>query len=396
MKHPKTKFNVILFCLLLVLFVFIGIIAPKDDSAAEKENRTLATMPDLTQESLFSGSFSRDFENYLADNVGFRSFFMNFSSRLQSLKGFKPKSGKMVSTAKDLGTGVQGENQLLLLSDRVMEVFHKNPDAKTAYAEALNHYAEILPEDVRLINMLIPTQIEFYEGQSVSASEKETIDAIYNSLHTRIVTVPVYEELDSHNDEYIYFRTDHHWTQRGAFYGYSAFNRAAGFSEPNINDYEIHSREGFLGYLYNQAKDPTLAKHADTIEYFVKGKNLTVSAKAMENGTLTSYASKLFSLPSESEIPKYGIFMGGDHPFAEITTENKNGKTLLVMKDSYANTLIPFLTEQYETVLVIDPRNFYSTVTALTEEYKIDDILIVNYVFTTTFSDFIEKMVAIS
>lgn len=395
MKQPMTKLNVVLFCLLLVAFFIVGIVIPKDDSAAENENRTLAVMPEFTAKALFSGSFSRDFENYLADNVGFRTFFMNASSKLQSLKGIKPESGRMVTTTKDLGTGAQGDNHLLLLPDRVMEVFKKNESAQTAYVKALNTYAENLPEEIRLFSMLIPTQIEFYEEQSVSDSQKETIDSIYAALDKRIITVPAYESLMSHTNEYIYFRTDHHWTQRGAFYGYEAFNRVAGFEAPQMTDYEIQSKDGFLGYLYNQAKDATLKKHADTIEWFVKGENLRVSAKAMENDSLTTYSSRLYNLPDHNATPKYGIFMGGDHQFAEIKTENKNGKTLLVMKDSYANTLLPFLVEQYETVLVIDPRNFYSTVTDLTKEYSIDDMLIVNYVFTTTFTDFIDKMVAV-
>ncbi|MBQ2696001.1 MAG: hypothetical protein IJF61_01725 [Clostridia bacterium] len=179
------------------------------------------------------------------------------------------------------------------------------------------------------------------------------------------------------------------------FYGYNAFLESAFSTSVQLSDYHVSRRHGFLGYLYNQAKDPTLQKHADTIEMFTKGENLSFTAKAKENGQMVSYTAQLFKLPAQNESPKYGIFMGGDHQFAEINTENKNGKTLLVMKDSYANTLLPFLVEQYETVLVIDPRNFYSTVTALTEEYDIDDMLFVNYVFTTTFTDFIDRMVAV-
>ncbi|MBQ2696000.1 MAG: hypothetical protein IJF61_01720 [Clostridia bacterium] len=217
MKQCMTKLNIVLFCLLLAGFAYIGVFAPKDTSAAKEENRELATMPALTADTLFSGSFSQDFENYLADNVGYRSFFMNTATKIESLKGFKPETGRMVTANKSLGTGDAGENHLLLLSDRVMEVYKKNDAAQKAYIDALNLYAETLPEDIRIFSMLIPTQIEFYEDQSVSDSEKETIDTIYNTVNPRIITVPAYEKLSSHKDEYIYFRTDHHWTQRGAF-----------------------------------------------------------------------------------------------------------------------------------------------------------------------------------
>ncbi|MBQ9915137.1 MAG: hypothetical protein IJO50_03225 [Clostridia bacterium] len=395
MKQFSAKLNIILFLLLLCIFFFIGVLAPKDLSTIEKENRELKAMPALTKDRVLSGSFSKDFEDYLADNVGYRSFFVDLASKIENTKGIKTKDGRIVTTTKDLGTGNAGDNHLLLLSDRVMEVYQKNDTARDAYAAALNRYAETLPEDVRLISMLIPTQIEFYQGKNNSDSQKETIDYIYQSLDESIVTVPAYEALQAHKDEYIFFRTDHHWTQRGAFYGYSAFTETLFGQRPLESDYEIRSADGFLGYLYSQANDPSLKKYADTIEWFTKGENLTVKAKALENGANVCYESKLYVEPTFGTAPKYGIFMGGDHQFAEITTENKNGKTLLVMKDSYANTLLPFLVEQYETVLVIDPRNYFGTVTALTEEYDIDDFLIVNYVFTTTFNDFIDKMNAV-
>ncbi len=395
MKKFSAKLNIILFVLLLALFFFIGVLAPKDLSTVEKENRELKAMPTLTKDSLFSGSFSKDYEDYLADNVGYRSFFVDLASKIENLKGIKTKDGRIVTTTKDLGTGNAGDNHLLLLSDRVMEVYQKDDTARDAYVDALNLYAESLPENIRLISMLIPTQIEFYEGKKNSDSQKETINYIYQNLNEDIVTIPAYEALKAHKDEYLYFRTDHHWTQRGAFYGYAAFSETLFGQTPLESDYKIRSADGFLGYLYSQAKDPSLKKHADTIEWFNKGKNLTVKAKAFENGEFVSYESKLYVEPAVGAAPKYGIFMGGDHQFAEITTENKNGKTLLVMKDSYANTLLPFLVEQYETVLVIDPRNYFGTVSALTEEYDIDDFLIVNYVFTTTFGDFIDKMNAV-
>lgn len=395
MKQIMTVCNVILFCLLLATFVVIGVLTPKDMTAAEEENRELAAMPALTRETVFSGSFSQDFENYLADNVGYRSFFMDAATRIESLKGIKTKSGRIVTTTKDLGTGAQGDNYLLVLPDRVMEVYKQDDAARNAYINALNLYAETLPTHTRIFSMLIPTQIEFHQGKTTSDSEKKTIDYIYENMNNRIISVPVYDVLKSHKDEYIYFRTDHHWTQLGAFYGYTAFAETAFSQTPQLSEYKKNHRDGFLGYLYNQAKDPSLEKHADTIEWYEKGENLTFTAKAMTNGELVTYSSRLFAIPQPQEAPKYGIFMGGDHQFAEIQTQNKNGKTLLVMKDSYANTLLPFLTEQYETLLVIDPRNFYSTVTALSEEYKIDDVLFVNYVFTTTFSDFVGKMVAV-
>ncbi len=387
------KICIVLFLLLLVFFVYMGIFAPADQSTVQKENRELAPMPAFSIEALRSGRFAREFEAFLGDKVGFRSFFVDASAKFDTLKGIKPKEGKMVTTTKDLGTGDQGDNHLLVLSDRVMEVYQKNDEARDAYISALNQYRESLPETVRLFNMLIPTQIEFLKEQTVSDSEKDTIDHIAEYTKDKVISVPAYDLLKAHKDEYLFFRTDHHWTQLGAFYGYTAFAETAFGITPQLSDYEKHEAHGFLGFLYNQAKDPSLEKHADTIQWFTKGENLSFTAKAMENGSLVTYSPRLYVTPNANEMPKYGIFMGGDHQFAEIKTNQKNGKTLLVMKDSYANTLLPFLTELYETVLVIDPRNYYGKVTDLVAEYDVDDVLIINYVFTTTFPDFIGKMI---
>ena len=394
MKGKMSRFNSIIFCIILACFLVIGIVLPQDSNIKEKENREPAPMPELNRETVFSGKFASDFEAYLSDRVAFRSVFMDIATKIDTIKGVKTNYGRLVTTTKDLGTGNQGENYLLVMPDRVMEVFKKEQTAQQAYVDAMQLYAEALPKNIRMFSMLIPTQIEF-DKQAASDSEKKVIDSIYNSMPQRITPIPVYEALQKHTDEYIYFRTDHHWTQLGAFYGYTAFSETAWQKPHLLSDYAKHEQSGFLGYLYNQANDPALMEHADTIEWFTKGENLAVKGKAMENGELIEYPSKLYALPAENEPVKYSLFMGGDHPFAEIKTKNKNGKTLLVMKDSYANALLPFLTELYETVLVIDPRNFHSTVTALTEEYTINDFLIVNYVFTTTFHDFIENMVRV-
>lgn len=395
MHNKGEKITVFLFCFMLAAFFFIGVLAPKDLSAVEKENRELKAMPDLSVQAVVSGNFSKEFEDYLADNVGYRSFFMDASAKLEGLKGVKTASGKIVSANKSLGTGNQGENKLLVLPDRVMEIYKKDDAAREKYVQMLNHYADVLPESVRMFSMLVPTQIEFYEKQSVSDSEKDTIDYIYQNLDNRICTIDAYTALQAHKDEYVYFRTDHHWTQLGAFYGYSAFLEKAFSKAPRLSDYEKESREGFLGYLYNQANDMSLQKHADTIEWLLRGENITVQARALEEGAFVDYTAKMYSIPPDTELPKYSIFMGGDHQFAQLHTENTNGKTLLVIKDSYANALLPLLTADYENILVIDPRSYFGTVSELAQTYKIDDCLFINYVFTTTFPDFIDKMLEV-
>lgn len=237
---------------------------------------------------------------------------------------------------------------------------------------------------------LVPTSIEFTDSpyRSLSDSEKDTIDQIYASL-SGITPVNVYDRLAENADAYVYFRTDHHWTQRGAYLGYEALMEAMGNSPLPLSDMTADKRSGFLGYLYNQANVPAYERFSDDIEYFMPGENYTVQAQARENGAVVEYTTKIYSIPPTGNLPTYSLFMGGDHPFARIDTAVQNGKCALIIKDSYANALIPFLTSHYETILVIDPRNFYGTVAKVQGEYEIDDVIVINYVFTSTFPDFI-------
>ena len=377
------KITIGVFVLSLALFFALTVLVPADANASVKENRPLAEMPALSVDSWFSGSFGEDFEEYLSDNVGFRSVFTTIGARLEKLRGFVPEAKGQLVTLPSGG-------QLALDGGRIMEVFKANHTAGDSYATTLNRIADTLPDSTNMYLALIPTGIEFTDSdyRSLSDSEKDTIGGIYNALNG-ITPVHVYDRLAENKDSYVYFRTDHHWTQIGAYLGYEALMTAMGETPIPLADMTKDKLSGFLGYLYNQANVPAYEQFADDIEYFMPGKNYTVHARAYENGSFVDYEKKIYSLPSPGALPTYSLFMGGDHPFARIDTDVKNGKCALIIKDSYANALIPFLTSHYETILVIDPRNFYSTVTDLCGEYEIDDVIVINYVFTTTFPDFV-------
>ena len=377
------KITIGAFILSLLLFFTLTVIMPPDANASVQENRPLAELPALTVESWFSGSFGEDFETYLSDNVGFRSIFTAIGSRLDKLRGFVPEAKGQLVTLPSGG-------QLALDEGRIMEIFKENPDARASYTATLNKIAGILPEGADMYLALIPTSIEFTDSpyRSLSDSEKATIDAIYQGL-AGITPVNVYDRLAENADSYVYFRTDHHWTQRGAYYGYDALMGAMGKMPIPLAEMEADKQSGFLGYLYNQANVPAYERFADDIEYFMPGENYTVHARAYENGEFIDYQKKIYSLPSPGALPTYSLFMGGDHPFARIDTDVQNGQCALIIKDSYANAMIPYLSSHYETILVIDPRNFYSTVTELCKEYSIDDVIVINYVFTSTFPDFV-------
>lgn len=390
----RTKITICLFLILLLGFFTVGVVVPKDEQSGIEENRTLKEMPDITLDNVLSGKFSVEFEEYLSDNVGFRSKFTSLSARINGYKGIKTNLGRIVTVKKDLGAGGESDDssKLLVLDDRIMEMYSHNEISAKRYADAVNKYGETFSGKAKVYSMLIPTQIEFAKPIYAKSSDnqKYAIDSIYNEIDDGVVKINAYDALKEHKDEYVYFRTDHHWTQRGAYCGYSAFMNASGRTPVPLESLTRNNAEGFLGFLYNQANEKSLSDKPDTIEFFAGEENYDFVAYANEGGNIVTYPGKIYSY-SEG-VPKYSLFMGGDHSLAVVDTNVKDGGTVLVIKDSYANALIPLLTNNYSKILVVDPRSYYGTVEELVEQYRVDDILIMNYIFTTTFDDFIDKI----
>ena len=374
MREKATSF---IFVVLLVLFFVLAVIIPKDDLASVMENRPLASAPAFNISAIKAGSFQDDFEKYLSDNIGFRSRFITAGTLLEKIKGVNIIKTKM---PKDQVITYPWGTQLVLSRGRIMEVYDKLPDVLAHYVNVLNKYSAEFADDHNMYVMLAPTQLEFdtTEYHDLADSQKESIDEIYAQL-INYTTVNVYDKLAAHSNEYIYFRTDHHWTQRGAYYGYCALSEAKGISPLSLEDMTANKYSGFLGYLFNQANVQEYKQFADEIEYFDFDKNYPITIKEKNaDGQIVSYQNKMYRLP-EGTSANYGLFMGGDFSFIEMDTDVKNGETALIIKDSYANALIPLLANNYEKILVIDPRSYYGTVEQLTLDYDIDDIIFINY-----------------
>ena len=368
----------------VLLFFFMLIILPADEKAAEKEH--LSELPEISMQSVLSGEFGTKYETYLSDNIAYRSHLIALGTKVEDIRGIQRKNtGKIIEPV--------GGSQLVLNNGKIMEVYQAKPEITASYIDTLNQYAEAFSDDANLYVMLVPTQIEFDQSEyhKLADSAKETIDHVYASL-PQFKTVNVYDKLEQHIDEYIYFRTDHHWTQRGGYYGYQSIMEAMDEEPVALEAMAKNSYDGFLGYLFNQANEADYAQYADEIEYFQAGENYVIDIEGVENGEPFFYQKNIYTLPGEGGKITYSLFMDGDHPLTTIRTNHKNGKVALIIKDSYANTVIPLLTNHYETILVIDPRSFHKSVTELMEEYEIDDMIFINYVFTTTFQDFIDSI----
>ncbi len=388
----KNKLIIGAFCVMLAAFAAL-LALPADKKSIEAENRAMTEMPVLNRTNVFSGKFASQFEEFIGDNIAFRSALTAASRQLDGAKGITPHDGAVISTTKDIGTGSTIKMTLLFTEDAVMEMYRKNSATEKMYTDAVNLYAEKLPENIELYNMLIPTQLEFQKPiyKNLQDSQSEAIEEMYAKLSGRVKTVNVLDTMKEHMDEYIYLRSDHHWTPLGAYYAYREFMLTEGSHSVKNTDYEKHEIKGFLGYLYDRVNTPGIAKQPDTIEWYDVDKEDSIDVKMHKivDGKLVEYDGVMY----EEEKQNYSFFFGSDHPIVEMTNrKNAGGKTILVIKDSYANAFAPWLITSYGKVVLVDPRIYKGSFDDILKKFEPDEVLIMNYIFTTSFPDYCDML----
>lgn len=384
----KNKIVIGAFIAMLAAFI-VMLSLPADKASIEAENRAMTAMPSLNTETVFGGAFAEGVESYIGDIVGYRGALTQLSKKFNTYKGFAPEAGSIISTTKDIGTETMIKLTLLLVDRTIMEMYRKNPTNEKLYTDAVNHYAEKLPSDIKLYNMLFPTQLEFREPiyKNLQDSQAEAIEDMYSMLDERVTAVNVCKTLENHSDEYVYFRTDHHWTPLGAYYAYREFMKTEGGDAVNKNEFEKNEITNFLGFLYNRVDRPEIAETPDTIEWYDVDKNKTISVKMhnYEDGKLTNYKGVMYDRTKTD----YSFFFGSDHPVVEMTNSEKSGgKTIIVLKDSYTNAFAPWLIKSYHKVILVDPRIYKGDFGTIIDAFKPDEVLITNYIFTTNFPDY--------
>ena len=213
-------------------------------------------------------------------------------------------------------------------------------------------------------------------GSDQAQAEKD----ILAGMGQNVKTIPLHDVMMSHRTEYIYFRTDHHWTALGAYYAYVQFCTAKGITPHNLSDYEVSQFPGFLGSFYNDGGKPDAMKNdPDTVNaYHPVSATASMKYGDNENSTLTG-GQVIFDESTASASLKYGTFIMGDNPFTVIENpEVSNGESCIVVKEPFGNAFVPFLVDHYQTVYVVDYRYYSGSVTQLARDKGVKDVLFVN------------------
>ncbi len=285
------------------------------------------------------------------------------------------------------GVKMYGDNAGVML-------FGGSKSTGTRYAELISRYKTELGEDINVYNMVVPTSVEFYlpkKFNKYSSSEKDSISHIYSSYTADVIPVDAYTEIAAHTDEYIYLRTDHHWSHRGAYYAYYAFAKALGQTPPTLEEgYEEKTKDGFVGSLYNYTNDPILKNSPEIFTYY-KPKS-EYQAYYYDYVTLSPKGAGPLFYENVSGGGCYGMFIGADAIHTRIETKLDTGRKLCVFKESYGNALVPYLVDSFDEIYVVDIRYFGRNALDYIRENGITDVLFINNAFAANTNSLIDGM----
>lgn len=330
----------------------------KDQDFSELENRKLASKPSFTTATLLNGTFGDDFETYIADQFPLRNSFISLKSESERILQKKENNG--VFLGKD-GYLLQDFNTPDM--DRAMT----NAGYVNAIAENFNVYVALAPTATKVLEDKLPSFAGPYdEGQYISD--------FYSALSDKVHKVKILETLQAQleSGEQLYYKTDHHWTTLGAYYAYTSFCKEAGLTPKPLSDFNIETvSHNFYGTLFSKGNF-TFIEPDDLQIFYPKEENPVTVTYEVEEKTTDS----LYEYSHLETKDKYSVFLDNNHPLIHIQSSVKNGKKILIIKDSYANSFIPFLTTNYEDIYVLDLRYANMPIQTFANEHGIKDILL--------------------
>ncbi len=274
---------------------------------------------------------------------------------------------------------------------RAIMLYGGKESVTTRYAEVANHYKELYP-DINVYVSIIPTSVAYYcpeKALSYTGSELQQINNIMDHLREDVIGIDLYTILSEHRAEPIFLRTDHHWAPLGAYYAASKIAETAKVPFLPLSDYEEKTVHRYVGSMYMYSGDSRVKAYPEdfvyyvptTVEYTTTYMNYSLDAKWNIIGEQPLKEGKFFYEYKDGSSGAYCTFMGGDAKITQVVTDTKNGRKLMILKDSFGNAIPGFLFGSFEEIHVIDSRYFTRNICDYIEEHGITDILFANNAF---------------
>ena len=407
------KVKIIAFVIAMGVLFFIGLLFFLRPTVSDAEKRELTKFPAFTMESFLSGEWTSQVSLWFADTYPMREGMIEANNSIEELYGVrgeqvivggdaddipdKPVSGDVVFNPTDDGGGNKVEG-MYVNGDTAYQLYSFNQQNSASYAALINSFANQIGDKAKVYDMIVPLHYQIAISRETAAKYgasdcEAAIDYMYSAMNNGVATVDVLPNLIAHNTEYLYYRTDHHWTARGAYYAYEAFCSVKGIKATPLSSYERRQYNNFLGTLYSEAKQPAAMKaNPDYVEAFVPmGTNRLDVYNA--DGSYFDWFAIVANAEKYSTGNKYLTFISGDRPLIKIHNDKiTDGSSIVVVKESYGNAFVPFLVDSYEYVYVIDYRHWSGNLADFVTQNSIDDVLFLNVVNVTSTSERLREL----
>lgn len=432
-KKKGTGFLLVLpFFLVLAVLTVVSFIPSLRPAFSDSEKRELASFPEFSTEALLSGDYFDDITLWFSDTFPGRENWIGISQYASSFHGYSeiaiegaltdtdqfpaeepeqpslPEESAPVSEETEAATappeetewgGVNIENYeidlgtVIQIGDAGYNQLGFSQNMSDRYIETISGYADRMAEfGVRVISAPAPTSVGImiepeYLAQLNCARQDEILNYLHSNMSDNVVKVDTVSKLISHNDEYIYFRTDHHWTALGAYYAYEALCETAGYEPAPLESFELWNQGDLTGSIYGKVRWPRKLT-IDTMDCYVPQGNITMYAHFHDTVVGTEWPM-IADKTKGSTDGKYSAFLASDCPMVHIVNEDiPDAPKCLVVKDSFGNCYVPYLSQNYSHVYAVDYRKFWELgMEDFAKKYEIDDVIIMPYLIATQATD---------
>lgn len=359
----------IIFILILFLFLIINIIVPNKEKSVQ-ENRMLATKPKFRLSSLISGDYDEKFEAYMDDQFVGRDMWRKLKVTVDRICGSRLENGVYI-----------GRNGQLLEQIEVADENHLAANIK-----AIKSFSES-QKKIPVRMMLVPdaANVLNYSLPALAKPEDQTqmFSMVRKDLGDSVEWIDVSTELNKHKTEKIYYKTDHHWTTLGAFYAFQAAAPSLGIEGDLSGKYVSHAVSNSFNGMLASKSGVNLGEKEQIDIYVPTEEDTDLIIDYVDEG---KRSTSLYDSSKLKEKDQYTVFLGGNSSLLDIRTVSTSTKRLLLVKDSFANSFIPFLTPYYREIVVVDPRYYSGTINDLMDSYRISEVLFL-YSGNTFFKD---------
>lgn len=368
-RKVQEKLVGIIFILTLFLFLIINVIVP-DREKSVQENRMLVTKPKFRLSSLISGDYDEKFEAYMDDQFVGRDMWRKLKVTVDRIGGSRLENGVYIGT-----------NGQLLEQIEVADENHlaANIKAIKSFSESQSKIPVrmmLVPDAANVLNHSLPALAK-------PEDQTQMFSMVRKDLGDSVEWIDVSTELNKHKTEKIYYKTDHHWTTLGAFYAFQAAAPSLGIEGDLSGKYVSYAvSDSFNGML--ASKSGVNLGEKEQIDIYVPTEEDTdLIVDYVDEG---KRSTSLYDSSKLKEKDQYTVFLGGNSSLLDIRAVSTSTKRLLLVKDSFANSFIPFLTPYYREIVVVDPRYYSGTINDLMDSYRISEVLFL-YSGNTFFKD---------